>query len=128
MIMLISLWVLCGVIAVMMANTRGERDFKVLFLCSMGGPIGLAYMFMQPKKPKILCPYCSEYVDTIGDACSLCGLDLKDIDSEAGRIQSKQCPKCGGRNVHDAFIENGSWGKWCPDCKMSIKKIRRSKL
>ncbi len=126
MIMLISLWVLCGVIAVMKANARGERDLKLLLLCSIGGPIGLVYMLTRPKKPKVFCPYCNEYVDTIGDACFLCGLNLKDIDSSPSGIQSKQCPKCQGRNVHDAFIENGSWGKWCPDCKMSIKKIRGS--
>ncbi len=124
MIMLISLWVLCGVISVMLASSRGERDLMTLIFCSLGGPVALTYVFMQKKKPKVLCPFCKEPVDTLGKLCSLCGLDLEAVH-EADSIVSLQCPKCGNRNVHDAFIENGGWGKWCPDCKMSIKKIRR---
>ncbi len=125
MIMLISLWVLCGIISVMIANSKGERDLKVLIFCSLGGPVALTYVFMQNKKPKVLCSFCNAMVDPIGKLCSLCGLDLEASD-QARPVVSMQCPRCGNSNVHDAFIENGAWGKWCPDCKMSIKKIRRS--
>lgn len=125
MIMFISVWVLCGIISVMIANSKGERDLMVLIFCSLGGPIALAYIFTRKSKPKVRCPFCEEIVDTVGKLCSLCGLDLEAVD-EATPVVSKQCPKCGNSNVHDAFIEHGAWGKWCPDCKMSIKKIRRS--
>jgi predicted amidophosphoribosyltransferase len=126
MVMLISIWVLCGIIAVMLATNKGERDIKLLLFCSIGGPVGLAYVFKRRNKPKVFCPFCSEEVDTIGDSCSLCGLDLGRIEAGGDSIKSMQCPRCGKGNVHDAFIEHGAWGKWCPDCKMSIKKIRRS--
>ena len=35
-----------------------------------------------------------------------------------------QCPICGLNNVRKAFIENGSWGDYCPDCKDSLQKMR----
>jgi hypothetical protein len=127
MIMILSIWILCGIIAVMVANSKGERNILILLFCSLIGPIGLAYILTRKKKMKIYCPYCDENVDTLGGDCSLCGLKLEPIDGNGESITSKQCPKCEKSDVHDAYIENGLWGKWCPNCKMSIKKIRKSK-
>jgi hypothetical protein len=127
MIMILSIWILCGIIAVMVANSKGERNILILVFCSIVGPIGLAYILTKKKKMKIYCPFCDENVDTQGNACSLCGLNLEQTDNIVESITSKQCPKCKKMDVHDAYIENGLWGKWCPNCKMSIKKIRQGK-
>jgi hypothetical protein len=127
MMLIITIWILCGIIAVMVANSKGERDIWILMFCSIIGPIGLPYIIMKKKKMKIYCPYCEENVNTQGSACSLCGLKLDKIDGTGESITSNQCPKCKKSDVHDAYIEHGAWGKWCPNCKMSIKKIRHSK-
>ncbi len=39
-----------------------------------------------------------------------------------GKIEAglKQCPTCGNLGVHKAYVEDGSWGDWCPHCKKSI--------
>ena len=34
------------------------------------------------------------------------------------------CPTCGNSNVRWAYIEDGGKGDWCPDCTMSLKKMR----
>lgn len=33
-----------------------------------------------------------------------------------------KCPYCSKFDVHKAYIEDGSWGDWCPNCKKSIPK------
>jgi uncharacterized protein (DUF983 family) len=33
------------------------------------------------------------------------------------------CPKCNNGDTYKAYIEDGSFGDWCPHCNMSIKKI-----
>lgn len=121
--LVITIWLMCGIIAVLIATNKGQKEFKTLFPCVVFGPIGLL-LAVKTKRLKMHCPYCDEIVDTEKNRCSLCGLELEETDSIGGGIVSKQCPKCGERDVHDAYIENGSWGKWCPNCKMSIKKIR----
>ena len=34
------------------------------------------------------------------------------------------CPTCDNSNVRRAYIEDGGRGDWCPDCMMSLKKMR----
>ncbi len=34
------------------------------------------------------------------------------------------CPTCDNSNVRWAYIEDGSQESWCPDCMMSLKKMR----
>ncbi len=36
---------------------------------------------------------------------------------------SKECPSCGSQDIYGAYIEDGSWGDWCPHCKKSIQKM-----
>jgi hypothetical protein len=51
---------------------------------------------------------------------------LKYTESMVGVTVSNtnQCPKCGLGNIHKAYIEDGSWGDWCPNCKESLQKMR----
>jgi len=34
----------------------------------------------------------------------------------------KQCPHCNSDTVR-AYIEDGSYGDWCPSCKQSVQKM-----
>jgi uncharacterized protein (DUF983 family) len=34
------------------------------------------------------------------------------------------CPQCGSPDVYKAYIEDGGQGDWCPNCKMSLQKMR----
>jgi hypothetical protein len=126
MVAIISLWVFCGVISVMVATSKGQNNFMILVGYSVLGPIGLLHIFMKKRKTKLYCPYCEEHVDEDNGHCSLCGLDLSAAESTGESFPGRQCPRCSESGVHDAYIEDGSWGKWCPQCKMSIKKIRKN--
>jgi hypothetical protein len=42
-------------------------------------------------------------------------------------LESKiACPTCGCQEVTGAYIEDGSWGDWCPKCKKSINAMEIS--
>ncbi len=126
---IVSLWILCGIIAVMMATSKGEKNLLPLLSSIILGPFGIV-LAVRRKKVKMLCPYCDDSVDVDRDACSLCGLKIEEINRPGKRknIAAGQCLECGKRDVHDAYIEDGSWGKWCPNCKMSIKRMRERSL
>jgi hypothetical protein len=34
------------------------------------------------------------------------------------------CPTCDNSNVRKAYIEDGGQGDWCPDCEMSLQRMR----
>lgn len=124
MLTAMTIWIFCGILAVTVATNKGaHKDLLMLLFCLVLGPIGIV-LATKKKKLKMLCPYCDEYVDVEKNACSLCGLTLGDKDPVGEAVVSKQCLICGGKNVHDAYLEDGSWGKWCPDCKMSIRRMR----
>jgi hypothetical protein len=42
-------------------------------------------------------------------------------------LGSQKCPSCGKGDVYRAYIEDGSMGDWCPNCKRSLQSIQRSK-
>ena len=59
------------------------------------------------------------------------GIQDAPVKGELGKYQrkvppeaGKPCPTCGNSNVRHAYIEDGGYGDWCPDCKMSLKKMR----
>jgi predicted amidophosphoribosyltransferase len=120
---LISLWIFCGIVAVMVAANKGQKDFMVLLSSIILGPVGIV-LVLRRKKVKMFCPYCSESVDVEKNGCSLCGLKLEEIQRLGESTTIMQCLRCGKNGVHDAYLEDGSWGKWCPNCKMSIKRMR----
>lgn len=122
MLTIVSLWVFCGIVAVTLATAKGHKDYPMLLSCLVLGPIGIVFA-ARKEKLKFFCPYCNESVHMEKNACSLCGLPL-DEAAGAETPVSGQCIGCGESHVHDAYLENGSWGKWCPDCRMSIKRMR----
>jgi ssDNA-binding Zn-finger/Zn-ribbon topoisomerase 1 len=48
------------------------------------------------------------------------GLKADQYMKETGKL----CPTCGNSNVRSAYIEDGGMGDWCPNCKMSLKKMQ----
>jgi hypothetical protein len=67
------------------------------------------------ETPPFLCPSCGE---------QLFGKIYYRECPQCKALLSDRCPKCGNRNVCRAYIENGGWGDWCPDCKESLQKMR----
>ena len=123
MLMIMTVWIFCGALAVVLATSKGHKDLLMLLSCLALGPIGVV-LATKKKKLTMPCPYCDEPVVVEKNACSLCGLTLEKAERIGETIVSKQCLICRGNDVHDAYIEDGSWGKWCPNCKMSIKRMR----
>jgi len=35
----------------------------------------------------------------------------------------KICPDCGQVGVYQAYVEDGSFGEWCPNCRKGVKGI-----
>ena len=50
--------------------------------------------------------------------------DRQPSRQEQSLSEVKQCPTCNSKDVYKAYIEDGSYGDWCPRCKMSIQKMK----
>lgn len=83
------------------------------------------------------CPACSEPVKIEALECSRCGavFDRAQVEQLVSDCRAdinekleqglKRCPACLKWDVHEAFIEDGSWGEWCPNCKRSLKVMAK---
>lgn len=78
-------------------------------------------MCMEKIKLKALkCRYCNHMFDPIEVE--------KDVNKQKEELKAEirkegNCPICGTQVVK-AYIEDGSLGNWCPNCKASIKRLR----
>jgi hypothetical protein len=89
------------------------------------------------------CPSCAEYIEIEIINCPFCKskFNIEEIWQQIDKLESDLkekeeivrkirvgltcCPSCGKWDVHKAFTEDGGMGDWCPNCKKSIKKIKR---
>lgn len=131
------IWFFLGVVV-------GPAAFAVAFLPSLA--------IKEPAQPKPLfplneagqislenetrlCPACSEQIKIEALKCNLCGAIFDPVQVEQlasdcrAEINSKleqglkRCPTCMKWDVHEAFVEDGSWDDWCPNCKKSLKAM-----
>lgn len=80
----------------------------VLLLLPIMGATSMAFLHDLGEKQEILelvAEYLEAYKRPVGHA-------------------ENPCPTCGNSNVRWAQIENGGMGDWCPDCMMSLQKMR----
>jgi hypothetical protein len=81
------------------------------------------------------CPGCSNAIQFEARACSFCGttFDPAEVERQTASYRAelkekfeqglKRCPECGKWDVHEAYIEDGSWDDWCPNCSKSLKAM-----
>jgi hypothetical protein len=78
------------------------------------------------------CPQCAEIIKLEALKCRYCGETFSKEDVEKAkenwRIKAedyndpKFCPMCRKKDVVlNAFLPDGSYGSWCPNCKKPIK-------
>lgn len=83
------------------------------------------------------CPSCAELIKLEAMKCRFCGkeFDQEDIARQvderraqlmaAGTEGRIQCPSCKTWDVHQATIEGGAFGEWCPHCRKSLQEMSR---
>jgi uncharacterized protein YlaI len=52
------------------------------------------------------------------------GTGIQDNVTEGEESGILRCPTCGTTDLQRAYIENGGIGDWCPNCMMSLQKMR----
>lgn len=82
------------------------------------------------------CPQCALEIPFEAERCSQCGLlfDPSEVAQAMEALRAdlrekwdqgfQRCPTCRKWDVHEAFLEDGSWGDWCPHCSRSIKRMK----
>ena len=83
------------------------------------------------------CPLCHKAIGVEAAECRFCGatFDPAEVELQVGSRRAelrekweqdlKRCPTCGRWDVHEAYIEDGSWDDWCPHCARSLKMMKQ---
>ena len=147
-IVLVLLWVVCGIAAGMIASGRNASGCLWFGLGVLLGPIGLALSFAAGSGRK--CPHCQSSVDDHATKCPKCqsALSLMVVDTQdqstrglAGLLKDDQtgageqkyrCPKCKVRVDKNAErctgcgqVFQAGLTKKCPECAETVKKDAR---
>ena len=106
-----------------------EAQMEMPFALTESGEISLE----NETRP---CPLCGEEIKIEAEKCDSCGavFDPAEVEREAAHCRAelrenweqglKRCPICRTWDVHEAFLEDGSWGDWCPKCAKSLKLMK----
>jgi len=107
----------------------GEAQPENTFQMTESGEISLEDEVKQ-------CPVCSKAIKVEAAECSFCGaaFDPAEVERQAASCRAelqekweqglKRCPTCRKWDVHEAYIEDGSWDDWCPHCARSLKMMK----
>jgi len=141
---LLIIWVLFSIGAAIAASNKGRRGFGWFLLGIPLGPFALLFAILLPaikSTPAIqeiiesetkICPQCAEAIKLAAKKCRYCGEIFSEEERENAwrkKIEDyddpRFCPYCKKKDLIDKFLPEGGFGSWCPNCKKTIKYLKK---
>lgn len=140
--MTVVVWMLFGIGAAIAASNKGRSVFGWFLLGVLLGPFGLLFVLLLPKTGKKvnpdyvrpggvievpdmkICPMCAEEIKRAAVKCKHCGhgFDAAQVANDEDLLTDPTyCPRCRNHDVVQAFLGDGSYGPFCPNCKAAVK-------
>jgi hypothetical protein len=141
------IWILFGIASAIVAGNKGRSGCSWFLLGFLLGPFGLLFVLLSGSRPAAqsgprpvtvapelpdtkICPACAEEIKIAALKCKHCG-EVFDPVATAELVTAHQteaeklldptvCPYCRLPGVTNAFLGDGSFGPWCPNCKQAI--------
>src|SRR6266542_4307895 len=101
-------WILCGIVAAVVASNKGRNVFGWLVLGFLLGPIGMILSLVVSKNQATVeqqaiesggmrkCPFCAELIRAEAVKCRFCSSEVPKQEVTAPtRLERTHCPSCG---------------------------------
>ena len=107
--MLVTIWLLCGVAAAVVASNRGANGCLWFALGIVLGPIGFALAFTTGQP----CPHCASRISSQAAICPRCGRPLAELKPVGpAATPPRFCNRCGAPHGRDS--------RFCPGCGQKL--------
>src|SRR3972149_4629275 len=113
MFFVISVWVICAIVAAIVAGKKNRNGAGWFFAALLLTPLMLLIILALPAEPGTevqlavrglrKCPFCAEEVKAEAVVCKHCGKDLPKMQAEPEAENLPKCPSCSSPVGREAF-------------------------